>query len=278
MPAPTASVMSNFAKTQFRSFAIKLPTDWATPAGAVAGLHYVMAFKAVELAAIPPQVPPGHFLAASPNKYHCQSAKDISDKIEKYIDGICSAICSAWSQWQSAATLVSVIINGPVAAMGQVVGPPLTPLILSSAPKETPQETKYSNAIAQTIGTGWLSYTASIKVPGLPWYPAFAAFPGPVAPPMPNTPVPVAALTQVTVSISKMALKAQMIAALADPEAFHHKELFDSIAEKCFQTWQTATQVTNVLGTGPVPSFAPPVAPAGPVVMGTGNMTPGGFV
>jgi hypothetical protein len=36
--------------------------------------------------------------------------------------------------------------------------------------------------------------------------------------------------------------------------------------------------VTNVLGTGPVPTFAPPYVPVGPVVGGVGNMTPGGFI
>jgi hypothetical protein len=36
--------------------------------------------------------------------------------------------------------------------------------------------------------------------------------------------------------------------------------------------------VTNVLGTGPVPTFAPPYVPVGPVVGGVANMTPGGFV
>jgi hypothetical protein len=281
MPAPQSSMMSNLAKNQFRSFSIKLAVNWTMPFGDPAAGHYLMAFEQDELMSVPPQVPPGLFLAASPNKYHCKAAKDISDKFSKYIDGICGAICSAWSQWQSASTLVGVIINGPVASMGQVVGPPLMPLIMSSAPKGTAQETKYSTAIAQTIGTGWLSYTGTIKVPGLPWYPAFVAVPSPVAPPMPNVPMPVAVLTQVTASISKGALKSQMVAALADPEAFHHQELFDCIAdafEKCFQTWQASTQVTNVLGTGPVPTFAPPYVPVGPVVGGVGNMTPGGFV
>jgi hypothetical protein len=162
-----------------------------------------------------------------------------------------------------------------------VAGPPLTPLILASAPKASPNELKYSNAIAQAIGTGWLTYTATIKVPGLPWYPAFAAFPGPVAPPMPNIPVPVAALTQVPVSISKNVLKMQMIGLLGDPMAQHHKELFDCVAdafEKCFNVWQASTMVTNVLGMGPIPTFAPPFVPAGPVLGGIANMPPGGFV
>src|SRR5262249_58386944 len=102
--------------------------------------------------------------------------------------GICSAICSAWSQWQSAATLVGGISEGPTASGGQIVGPPWTPLILASAPKSTPMEMKYSNVIAQVIGTAWLTFTATVKVTGMPWYPAFAAFPGPLAPPTPNIP------------------------------------------------------------------------------------------
>jgi hypothetical protein len=281
MPAPQASMMQQFAKLKFQSFAIKLPTDWSAPMGIPASKHYIQAFEMADLLCIPDPVPPGLFLAASPNKLHCQTAKKLSDIFSKYIDGICSAICSAWSQWQSAATLVGVVINGPTAVGGQVVGPPWTPLIMSSAPKGTDMELKYSTAAANVLGTGWLSYTASIKVAGMPWYPAFAAFPAPVAPPMPNIPAPVVALTQVTASISAAALKGQMVGALGDPKAFHHKELFEAIAdgfEKCFQIWQPSTMVTNVLGTGPIPTFAPPYVPVGPVVGGVGNMTPGGFV
>jgi hypothetical protein len=281
MPAPAAAMMSELAKMQFRSFAIKLPVDWKTPSGDPAGAQYSKAFTAAEHAAVPSPVPPGLFSPASTNKYHCDAAGDISDKLSKFIDGICGAICSAWSQWQSTAALVGVVINGPTASLGQVVGIPLMPLIMASAPKATAQELKYSTAIAQTIGTGWLSYTATIKVPGLPWYPAFTAFPGPVAPPMPNIPTPVVALMQVTAAISKPVLKAQMIGALGDPKAFHHQELFDCVSdafEKCFQIWQASTQVMNVLGTGPIPTFAPPFVPVGPVVGGVGTMPPGGFV
>jgi hypothetical protein len=281
MPAPAAAMMSELAKMQFRTFAIKLPVDWNQPSGDPAGGHYARAFDPSELVTVPPVVPPGLFFPVSMNKYHCDTAREMSDKFTNFIDGICGAICSAWSQWQSTATLAGVIINGPTASMGQVVGPPLTPLIMASAPKATPQEIKYSSAVAQAIGTGWLSYTATIKVPGLPWYPAFAAFPGPVAPPTPNVPTPVITLTQATASVSKSVLKAQMIGALADPKAFHHQELFDSIAdafEKCLQVWQVSTQVMNVLGTGPIPTFAPPFVPVGPVVGGVGVMPPGGFV
>jgi len=274
-------MMKELAKLQFRAAGLLLPVDWQQPSGETEAKQYLDAFKPEELFSPPPPVPPGLFLASSVNKYHCDTAKDISSRFQAFIDGICDAICSAWGQWQSSASLLGVIINAVTAVGGQVLGPPLTPLIMSTAPKSTPQELKYSIAVAQAIGLGWTAYTATIKVPGLPWYPAFAAVPSPVAPPMPNVPMPVIALTQVTVPVSKNVLKAQMIGFLGDPTALHHVELFDCIAdafEKCFQIWQLATLVTNVLGTGPVPSFAPPVAPVGPVVAGVGNMIPGGFV
>lgn len=277
MPAPQATMMQNLAKAKFMSFQIKLPVDWKQPQGK-AGEQYGKAFKQGEH--VGTLTPPTLFVPASMNKYHTDTVDEISHKFASFIDGICSAICSAWSQWQAAATMVGVMVNAVTATGGQVVGPPLGPLILASGPKATPSELKYTTAIANAIDQGWLSYTSSIKVPGLPWYPAFAAFPGPMAPPMPNVPVPVAALTQVTVPISTMVLKQSMVGLLADPPAPHHAELLESIAdafEKCFMQWQVMTMVTNVLGMGPIPTFAPPVVPVGPVVMGTGNMTPGGF-
>jgi len=280
MPAPQASVMQALAKMRFRSFAIHLPTDWREPSGDPAGWQYRAAFQPAELAALPPPFPPALFMSASANKYHCDTARHVSDGFTAYIDGVCSAVCAAWSQWQSIATMTGVVINAVTAAAGQVAGPLLMPLIMASAPKSTPMELKYSNAIALAVSTGWLSYTATIKVPALPWYPAFAAVPSAVAPPTPNIPSPVAALAQVTVPVSKAVLKAQMIGNFAYPTALHHSEFFDSIAdafEKCFQIWQTSTMVTNVMGTGPVPSFAPPFVPVGPVVGGVGNMPPGGF-
>ena len=47
--------------------------------------------------------------------------------------------------------------------------------------------------------------------------------------------------------------------------------------EKSFNLWKVSTMVTNVMGTGPIPTFAPPYVPVGPVVGGFGTMLPGGF-
>jgi hypothetical protein len=280
MPAPQSSMMKQLARLKFSGNNLMVPDKWQTPAGDPGAKHYGQAFKASEKStAMDPTVPP-LFKPHSLNKYHTDTQKKLTQIFGSFIDGIVDAICQAWSTWQSTAVLTGVLINGPIASVGQVVGPPWTPLILASGPKTSPAELKYTTTIANVIGTSWLAYTASIKIPGLPWYPAFAAMPSPVAPPTPNIPTPVIALTQGATLVSAQTLSPQMIAQHGDPRAQYHRELFDCVCdafEKCFTIWQASTMITNVLGFGPVPTFAPPVAPAGPVVGGMGNMTPGGF-
>jgi hypothetical protein len=285
MPAPQASAMQQLARLKFTSFNLKVPTNWRDPAGE-AGDHYGRAFKPEEKTSAPGMPP--LFQPASLNKYHTDTQKMHIAKVGKFIDDTCKAICDAWGWWQGgrlaptpvpAATLVGVVIAGPTASGGQIVGAPWTPLILEGAPKASPMEAKYSQAIATVIGTAWLTFTATVKVAGMPWYPAFAALPSPVAPPTPNVPCPFAALVQVPVSISATLMKTQMVGMLADPMAPFHAELFEAIAdafEKTYNIWKASTMVTNVMGTGPVPTFAPPYVPVGPVVGGVGNMLPTG--
>ena len=45
--------------------------------------------------------------------------------------------------------------------------------------------------------------------------------------------------------------------------------LFNALAtgiNTMFVAWKASTMVTNVLGSGPIPTFAPPAVPVGPVV------------
>jgi hypothetical protein len=285
MPAPQASAMQQLARLKFTSFNLKVPQNWKEPQGSAAD-HYSRAFKPDEKASTPGMPP--LFQPASLNKYHTDTQKMHIGKIGQFIDDMCSAICTTWSWWQNGnlvplvpgAAMVGVVIAGPTASGGQIVGAPWTPLIMLNAPKSSPMELKYSTVIANVIGTAWLTFTATVKVTGMPWYPAFALVPSPIAPPAPNLPCPFAALTQMPMSISCNVLKTQMVSQLADPNAPFHQELFESIAdafEKTYNLWKVSTMVTNVMGTGPVPTFAPPVVPAGPVVGGVGIMKPGGF-
>lgn len=121
-------------------------------------------------------------------------------------------------------------------------------------------------------------------VPGLPWYPAFAAWPGPYAPPMPNVPTPLIScpsskMTKITVASE---LKKSIYGNLPSPMKNSAIEAFvDAISTQLathFLIWLASQKIINVLGKGPVPSFAPPYVPVGPVVMGDNIATPGHLI
>jgi hypothetical protein len=272
MPAPQAAMMQQLARTKFMGFSLRVPSDWQEPSGDAAK-QYANAFKPEERTTAPGAPP--LFQPASLNKYHTDAQKMHIGKVGKFIDDTCSAICSAWGNWQTLASFVGFVVTGPVVTVGQLMGPPLQPLILASAPKSTPMEMKYSNVIATVISTAWLSFTATIKCPGLPFYPAYAALPTPVAPPMPNMPFPIGAFTQVPVSISTNALKGQMVGQLGDPKAPFHPQLFESISfafEQCYNLWKGTTMVTNVMA---IASGGTPISPL--PAAGTATMPPGGL-
>ncbi len=55
-------------------------------------------------------------------------------------------------------------------------------------------------------------------------------------------------------------------------------DLFDALSQAftpVFTVFKASTLVKNVLGMGPIPTFAPPFVPVGPVVCGVGNGPPG---
>jgi hypothetical protein len=98
-----------------------------------------------------------------------------------------------------------------------------------------------------------------------------------MAPPMPNVPTPlIACVSPGLAQMTPMNLKSEMDSALdggiknEDPEK-HFEALHDAIGTvlaAAFLLWLPAQQVMNVLGKGPIPTFAPPYVPVGPVVAG----------
>ena len=274
MPAPQASVLSNLAKMLFLAKGIQLPMNWSQP-----GDQYPDAFKPDEIV-VAPNPPTTLFIQATLNKYHVDTARQIGQKFEDYIDGICGGICDGIDKWMKMTTIMGVMINGPVGMLlpGCVVGAPLMPLILATAPMSTPQEIRYSTAIANAFGTAWQAWQSGLT--GMIMYPpTFAACPSPVHPPTPNIPMPLITLASPgEAGLSPSALKASMMGFFGDPTALHAMDLFDAISSAfgvVFQIFKATTLVQNVLGFGPVPTFAPPFVPVGPVLMGTGMGAPG---
>ncbi len=276
MPSIEKTTMADSAKNIFRSKGLSLPEKWTGP-----GPQYDEAF-ALEEKQAPANSALNLFGQPTQNQYHADTARTIGENLERFLEGITAAICDAVDKWLKMTFVTGVAINGAVGQLlpGCVVGPALMPLIVSSAPKNTTMETRYSAAIAGAVGEGWQTWQGGLA--GTLMYPSFAAFAGPLAPPTTNVPVALMALPSSGESaLSPDSLKSRMHALLASPGAQHADALFDAVAKSlnmAFQTFKSATVVQNVLGHGPVPAFAPPFAPAGPVTGGTVIPKPGVLV
>jgi len=195
------------------------------------------------------------------------------------------AVRYAHDQWRLQARFQNIQIMAASATGGPgcLQGPDLDPLICN-APTVIAQlgaMRDLRDAVAEGVADCFGEWQQQVTVPGLPWYPSFVAFPGPMAPPMPNVPMPLIALASSGIGqiISTTALKQAMWNAL--PAALKTQDVgnfMTDIATRLvlhFSRWLSMQQVTQVMGRGPVPSFAPPYVPVGPVVGGDIISTPG---
>lgn len=198
------------------------------------------------------------------------------NRFKAYVEGMCQAINQALQIWRASACLDGVRINGPVASGGKLRSVALEPLILQRAPAGWEA---YSRAIAAGVHNQFTSFANEVSVPGLPWYPAFAAFPGPMAPPAPNVPCSLMALAAAAARHLKEGPITDAIwNKLPGPKPALGKEVAAAIAagiERAAYPWLSAQKVMNVLGKGPIPTYAPPYVPVGPVVGGDIIATPG---
>jgi hypothetical protein len=144
---------------------------------------------------------------------------------------------------------------------------------------------KYRDAVAAGVSKCFKNWQDQVMVPGLPWYPAFVAYPLAMAPPMPNIPMPLIAcistkMTDITVPGT---MKNEMVSAFDSglkqkDKDKQHEAFFDAIDTVlclAFLMWLPQQMVMLVMGKGPVPSYAPPFVPVGPVVMGDNLAIPG---
>lgn len=263
----------------------RLSVDWKQPQGDPEGGQYVDAFQPGEHAGIP--TPMCYFWAVSTNKYHVDQANDVGSKYKDFCHNMLDGIKFAVDLWRLQAKFKDLKINAVTAlgTPGCLDGPKLESLI-KSAPTVASMSSwgqniqKWIDAVAKGCSDCWAEWQSKVTVPGLPWYPAFAAFPSAMAPPMPNVPTPL--ITCVSAGMAKMtpmALKSAMCDNydLDDPD-----DQFGAMAQSigtafstAFLAWLPAQQVMMVMGKGPIPTFAPPYVPVGPVVMGDNIPVPG---
>jgi hypothetical protein len=277
------------AKTRFRGFNLTLAPAGGTvtlPQHASSTVRDVMQgarvsgfSSGVTQSQTPPMpFPPALFRPASSDPSDASRQRTMHEAYQLLFDRLSDAIDFAVDNYKLQAGMRDVVINGLTANGGRLEGPPLDGFI-----RTAPQVASLSgwmamvrDAVAAGIGKQWAAYTSTVRVPGLPWYPSFVAFPAPQAPPMPNIPSPLVLLGPNLSAIQPEAIKVAMLEGLQGKQMEFGNEFFLSLGTG-FQTavllWQATQMVTLVMGKGPVPSFAPPYVPVGPVV--GGDIIPG---
>ncbi len=194
-----------------------------------------------------------------------------------YLTSMAGAVAQALDVWRKGAYLDGVRIHAAIATGGRLRSAvAIESQILQRAPAGWDS---YNRAIAAGVHNCFTAFADTVSVPGLPWYPGFAAFPGPMAPPMANIPSPLMTIAAVaSCHLKEGALCDAMFNKMPSPKPLCGKELARALAsglEKAAFAWLSAQRVTPVMGKGPVPSFAPPFVPVGPVVGGDILPTPG---
>ncbi|MEC8023501.1 MAG: hypothetical protein VX223_06165 [Myxococcota bacterium] len=261
---------------QFRQLAV----DWKQPQGEDAKM-YRDAFKPSEHLGVPE--PGCYFWAVSTNEYHVRQCKSLGKDFKEFTHTMLDGIQSAVDLWRAKAqfqnlTINAMIVNG---SPGCLFAPPIAPDIkMLSYPSATSYRKTWRDAVADGVSECWKAWADQVTIPGMAAYPAFAAFPAPVTPPMPNTPFPLvsctsAGMTKMTPSALKQAMENHFPGGGSEGQFSSVAHAIGTALSAAFMAWLPTQMVNNVMGMGPVPTYAPPVMPVGPVVMGMTIPQPG---
>lgn len=233
-----------------------------------------------------------YFSTQDPQKYHLDTANTMTDYYKKFVKTMLSAVEYAFNLWKPTFGFQNLKINGPtvVGSKGCLKSSAKFFDLFRTYPGHAefvanPNYSKWKDAVGKGVEKCLNEYFDNVTVPGFPWYPAFAAFPGPVAAPMPNVTWPLIACPSSGLSkiMDAQAIKKAIIDEFDDGVAEKsNDEVYDSIFEGIatslstgFTLWVSTQMINLVMGTGQIPTFAPPVVPVGPVVNGQSLPNPG---
>lgn len=286
---PGLSPIKILGNVKFLAAGLKLPSKGAAGGAEAWSNKYFKDRDQAEMGAAPQTIPPWFMPQRPGYKHHQKSCDQVGKNFKDFHDAMIDAVQFAHNMWKLQAKFkdLKIIAVAAIGAPGCLDGPELESNI-KNAPQcasFTGNMQKHRDAVAKGVSTCFKKWQDKVMVPGLPWYPAFAAFPGPMAPPMPNVPMPLiccpsAMMTEIVLPDS---MTKEMDDALeqklkdADPDKQYHA-LHDAIAtvlSLSFLIWLASQQVMLVLGKGPIPTFAPPFVPVGPVMGGDNIATPG---
>jgi hypothetical protein len=193
-----------------------------------------------------------------------------SEIVEAAKDGVRQGI----QVWSLSPRFTSGLINGSVLIIppGSLKGPSFSKKIIDEI-MTLDVPVQIALAFAEPIWSGWefWSKTFSGSYPNA--FPSFTNFPGPSAPPTPVIPLSVVSASFDREKLTADSLRSQILTRLVEwkenPEAQKAVGEFAQWFDECFTKAVTKARIENLMGQGPVPSYAPPEVPNGPVVNGT---------
>jgi hypothetical protein len=163
------------------------------------------------------------------------------------------------------------IVNGSAVFLppGSLSGPSFAVEVSAAIPAPL----AIANAIGHTSWEVWNAWSQSWTGSFCDAVPDFAAVPAPEAPEVLLQPRPLhdgfaPGQVGIATEIFRDALFELLAGYLGDPVAVAEIESFAAWYASSWQSFYEGAALVNVLGKGPIPSFAPPYVPVGPVVMG----------
>jgi len=271
MPAPQATVMAMQIKTLIMAEQAEVPMDYE-------GDTKDKVNKDTDSFKSKVAKPTNLLKAPGKDKIAIDSTDDISKSMDEFIDEMCKAICTSWSNWQNAAMFTTGVISAVTCMIspGSLTSPPYmsasTIIANVNSAGKPANFMLFVKAIATAIENAWKAWESGL-MGTIMFPPSFASFPGPMHPPTPNIPMPLVALSSAGDALMKKnALSGLMVANLSGvPINQLNQMFFEKFAEGfclIFDIWKASTLISNVMGSGPIPTFAPPFVPAGPVMAG----------
>lgn len=183
------------------------------------------------------------------------------------------------NEWVGRARIQGGTVRGPSATLtpGSLVSDTNLEMRLVHLLGDSHVPRDIAMALAKVLANAWKEWAAGFQIHIPKAYPTLAAVPGRFAPPTPVTGPP--SLSQGS-SHGEASLKAPLLTnRLALALQIHATKVAGAGPDKpitslanwvdaSFSQWKAGVKIVGLLGQGPVPTFAPPYVPIGPVAAG----------
>ncbi|MCO4770989.1 MAG: hypothetical protein KDA24_13225 [Deltaproteobacteria bacterium] len=191
-------------------------------------------------------------------------------------------IVGAWNAWLVDAEYTDSAINSVTLEGGELSSPVDVKVLVEDGLIVDGIDPATAEAFATAADGAWAQWAADWTLPPSDAFPGFAAVAAPEAPETEAQAVLLQPESSASYDKISTGLQGQLASAVAGKGPikgnFNISSVVHSVAWRVGQRiagWSASAMVEGIRGGGPVPTFAPPYVPVGPVVAGDNISTPG---